>query len=716
MYSIFLFGSKFLYHLQEYFDESVFLMNKMLNISPICEKYFDKKEKCYKYFLEEIDKKWKMDTPDYLILDFRTIQITDYEKHAEKKRIKNLDLFINVVSKYFSDQQVILIRTHVPKFYVIDTQLRKNKKRKGEIETLKIVKKAEKYFLTKIEAFSIDLTQFYFYKKPTGSIVDTCIYEQECYQDLAQILTGYFFQRLKGGNDKPNFSLSLQRYCKYYDATTFFSAFSVFLDANDLLESFVLSSPKSIIEKYRKELVSIYEIYSSSNHMDKLAVDSELIQLIKAYEAVRLGNYFDINIDYKLLFHNEIIPRDFLTKVKKYYKENSKKTNEKQINTHNVGYYFALLQGYSYDDARFFCKEGTIIEPVLIDIFGSCIARTCFRERFTQNDFLAVNNYWFHVPVYENLDCAIDYPSQIFDRELDVRDKNVKLQFDHSIKEDIQNSDSEWLIVDLYSFICPYTYEYKDLVYTDYCQTISRELKAKHVNIVFDHTILGNWDEILKLTIPWCRAVQKKYGKRIIMLDVNCSPYTIGDDNVIYEVRNVIRSERKNKFLSKAFDFISSHINCYCIKMACNFLPDDRGYMSRGAVHYSLDYYKTVYKIINFIIKYMPEQKQFNSYSNELRIKMIRQLLPHNNKAFLRKLFPNTVDGLVLQLSPDIIDAYCTQIKMWYDLDIKNIQDIIELYKNEIGMDDLKLAISNLSLDENLCYDTSIVLPNEYSG
>lgn len=746
MHSIFFWGSKFIDRLGDYFGDETYTKSKLINISPVSDYHYSKRKSSMAEWRKELDEIWRKEKPEYLVLDLYSVQKLLYQAGKKlitlvpqnvsevgpdeivapvtydwKKMCRKLDALINIISSHFDKYHIILVKMYVPKYYVIDTQLRQLKKNDNQyskhMQDVYIIGKAESYFIKKTGAVAVDLTKYYFYEKEKGYELTNYIYEKECFQDIFEKLNSYILSDGEKNMDcfmRPDFSICLKRYCKYYDNTILFDAFSVFLNEQNILENMILSSPKEFILNHFEELVELHNVLPDVSSITDLELGypgNGAAKILLAYDAVMQKDYTNESIDYGIIFRNEIISQSLLSKIKEYYR--TKVTDDSmRISLHNAGYYFARMLGLTDEKVMTFVNDKAVIQPVLVDVFGSCITRTCLRERFTENRLCAVNNYWFQVPAYETVIYPVQYLPRIFSDELGVKDRCVKMQFDHGIGQEIEKSNAQWLIVDLFSLITPDTYKYKNLVYTDQSGKISQELGAKRVDIFEDTSILGNEDEILQKMLPWCDCVKRKYGNHIILVDVNYSPFLLGDDNVIYEVCKREMTKKKSNFLMKAYDFVSDYLNCYYIKIACDFLSDERGYLSKKKVHYEIRFYQCVFSLMKEIITEEPEQKLFDSYPTEVRLDRIRQLLPENDPHFLKRYFSGNVDNWVLQLPVHLINKYYDQIYKWYDQKITHRRTLLKLYEGDSKYEDLANAIRNM--EDTISYDDSCVLPKAY--
>lgn len=747
MHSVFFWGSKFIGHLEEFFSEETYRKNQLINVSPISDYHYISQKNGMAEWLRELDEIWRKEKPEYLVLDLYDVHRLLYQaeehlitlalQNAEKvypgeiispvafdwkKIYQKLNLFIEVIKTHFDSSHIILIKTFVPQFYVIDTQLRQlqktGRRHSRRMQDMYIVGKAEAYFIKQTDAVALELTKFYFYEKEAGYELTDYIYEKECFQDISGKLNNYILRGRTMIMDefmKPDFSLCLKRYCKYYDCTIFFDAFSVFLDKRNLVENMILSSPKEFVLRHIEELTEWHKAsLDTSNIADVFSEQpkTDVMEILLAYNALMQEDYVNEAIDYKILFRNEVVFQGALSRIRECCQE-QKIVDGKLINLHNAGYYFARMQGKSDEEAAGFVNDKAIMYPVMVDIFGSCITRTCLRDRFTGNHICAINNCWFQAPAYYAVEHPIPYPAEIFaNKKLEVRDQCVKMQFDNSISQAIEKSDAQWLIVDLYALITPATYQYHGLVYTDQHGKISRELGAERIDIHEDASIMGNADEILQKILPWCDCVKRKYKNRIILVDVNYSPFFLGDDNVIYEVYEREKTEKKSEFVKKAYDLVSSQLDCYCIKISDHFLSDEKGYLDKRAVHYELCFYQCVFNIVKEIITEEPEQKLFDSYPAEVKMNRILRLLPGNDPRFLKRYFPCNVDNWVLQLPVRLIDKYYDQIKGWYDQEITDRKMLLRRYEENFEYKDLADAIRKM--EDIISCDDSCVLPRAY--
>ena len=719
MHSIFFWGSRFIDNLCDYFSDEVYIKNKMIDVSLISDHHYSQRKNDIVDWRSELNEIWEKEAPEYFVLDLHCVQKllnVSPVTFTEQDLYQCLKSFIELVGLYFDKGHIILIKTYVPKYYVIDTQLRRNNKQfSQQLQALDIVRKAESLFSEITGAITVDLTKYYFYEKEAGYVLTNYIYEKECFQDIFGKINDYISGGVVRKNfTRPDFSICLQRYCKYYACTIWYGAFTVFLDEQDLFESMILASSREFVVNYLGELLELYKlIQEDSEHVSAILEHpkTDVEKIFSAYNAVIQEDYRNEQVDYPILFRNEVVSQSVLLKIRKCCQEQGI-AKGKLINPHNAGYYFARMIGFPDKEALKFVKEGTVLQPILVDVFGSCISRTCLRERFTNNHICAVNNYWFQIPAYETVKHPIQYPTEVFEGREDGAALNVKIQFDHTIGKEIEKSEATWLIVDLYSIITPKTYRYHDLVYTDFYQKISAQLGAECVDIAENKSLMGNYDDIVLTMLPWCQCVKRKYGNHIILLDLNSSLYSIGDDDVIYEVGDKEKITRKNELAEKAYEFVKKETGCYCIKIACGFMADDKGYHSRVSVHYSLCYYQIIFNIVKKIMMEEPQEHFFDSYPVEIRLDRIRRLLPKNNPRFLRKIFSDEADNWVLQLPIEMINKYHNQIVNWYDFKIGNKEMLLKMYENYLEYEDLIKVIQNM--EEDMHYDDAYILPKKY--
>lgn len=701
--SFFLFGGSFLNKLKPQLKHYGDVVGEMLGISPLSEYHCsdEKTEAQLTDWLEELDCRMQEADADYFVLDLqrteallfcsggryisttpknetvmkrKEIALVDPTMLPSDRHEQRIDRLAEIIRKHFSGDHIILIHTHHPVFWLAGNNLRVNQTFVYSAAKKKWMDAFEQRFRENSNCRFIDVTKFYFYYKEPGKPLTNVIFEPYCYEDVAlrihDILNGE-----DGSAVRPEFALSLKRYAAY-KFTLQKKPFPMFLDQEYFLDKLILSASAEFVNKYFDELVAL-DVLDWSNRkkslksISVLTVSDTLKQIIYALDAVLCKKYHEPDIQYGLMFRNGIVPDEMMTGLKKYAEKHFD-ILPVQITQYNAGYYYALMQ---HMDPTDFVNEDTVIRPVIVDEFGSCVSRTAFNVQ--DNDFV-VNHYWFHVPPFEKRNPEIACDPELFPEKLSWTDRLVKKQFEKKIYQDIIDSEAEWFVIDLYSLISPNTYCYKDSVYSDFDQRISKELKAKKIAIWRTPNILGDVDDILNQMADWIELVKKKFGEKIILIDAHRLDYWIGDDNQIYRLK---KKNDCNAFAARAFEYVQKALGCYAISISKEFLPDELGFMRNTPSHKEDICYFATHDIIKRIVTEQPEEKIYDKCPGEVWMKHWLHLSSDNSLEKLKKVFSlSEVDEAVLRLDPGLQKVYQKELAEIYDLHMDSLQDVIESY------------------------------------
>lgn len=730
MKSYLLFGSRLALDLKDYL--SLELKGDIIGISPLSN------EPLYKDF-EYICRTG----PDYLVIDLYTCIHFLYEvdnklvtytgKESLSENIdklyspidsytgsmkSNFNTFINSINRFFPGDRIFLIAAAESKYFVIGQQLRKYKKDDDRRKKYKFIKSLEKKFIEETGAQYISLSKYYFNKKIPGYLLNEEIFEAGFYENISYVIDKYlsegvFEDRL------PRFDLSLERYGYYQFRTILHKAFYCFFDREKFTDGMVLSSPREFVIKHKSDFCRLKvienlteernQLYQTIKHDQKLSNDFRNVVL--GYCSLMFPEEDrPQNNDCIMAFREKVVPASLLHAVRAYHA--SAGISPKVINSNNAGYYYAMMRGKTHLEALGYVKSDTVITPTLVDVYGSCVSNTCLNERITGNHGLARNNYFFHVPLYESSSIPVEYPGGVFEGDIDVKDKNTKMQFDHTIENAILDSDSDWVVIDLYSFIAPKTYLYGDFIYTDLNGKISIKLASNKIDICKNFDLLGDKEALKRRIMTCCSWIKKRWNDNIILIDIQASALQIGDDDVIYEPRIKKNIKLRETILGDAFRFISKLLNCYTISITHDFIADDKGYLARVLVHYEFDFYDVMIQIIKKIIDQKPEKKFYDTYPNEIRVKRILRLLPQNNIKLLRRYFSNGLDEVVLQLPIELIEKYNQFIVDWYDRGIGSKRELI----NKVDFTDYEDLKRAIEMTGNVETEDSVKIPKDYAA
>ena len=689
-YSYFCFGGSFVRRLLPLLREKGTVSGELTGISPISQisKSVAQADGPLTCWLPELDAGLADCKADYFVMDLqialqkllvsggrmvnataenqalltrKLLAVVDPVQLPKKTVTAAMEDFANVVLKYFPARRIILIQTHNSPYWLAGNNLRSDGSPAVDAKHAKWLAEREQQFCQLTGCHLVDVTRFYFYQKEEGRPLTNVIYEKECYLDVAERI----FDITRGGDGKaarPNFTYSLDRYTAYC-YTIQRKPQRVFLNPEYFLDQLVLSSGDTFIRKYREELIELDELDWSDPakalaKLNECQPDRELTRVCNAFRAVLEGSYTDPNVDYALMFRNEVVPEELIAYLKKEYAPKAKLLPN-QINRYNAGFHFARMRRR---DPAPYVTELTVEEPTVVDIFGSCICRTLFNVQ--ENDF-AVNNYWFHVPPFEFRNQPVDIAPDLFPEKPAWTDRLVRQQFERGVYQKIRDSKSRWLLVDLYSLVGPNNYCYGDCIFGDFDNTISKKLKAKKISFLNGQNPIGSREQVIAALDPWINVVTKKYGKRIILVAGQRMDHWIGDDGKIYQVA---KSAEGDDFLRRAEEYFMAKTGCYSVDIGGFFLPDELGLMRNTPSHKEDLCYIASHDIVRRIVDTMPKQKRFTRCSGDVHMKHLIRLAKKNSLAVLEQALPlSELDKAVILLGKDRMQNWQTELAKVYD-------------------------------------------------
>lgn len=744
--SYFLFGGSFFAKLLPALQNIGTVFGQWSGVSPISKISQSVKENTsgLTCWLDELDEHLSADPADYFVLDLQLALTkliatdaglvsasTDNLSHITRGEVTvvdpvilpkqtvsaALDRLIAVIAGHFSARNIILIHTHNSPFWLAGNSLRAEISPGADAVHAAWLEALEKEFCQKSGCHFVDVTKFYFYRKEAGRPLTNVVFEDECYLDVAQRIR----EIANGGSGKaerPNFEYSLDRYARYY-FTLQKKPQQVFLNSNYFLDKLILCSSDNFVKQYRESLLELdlldwHDPGKALALLRKFDPDSLLTKICAAFFAVCNKEYGLHDTDYALMFRSEVVPEEVIADLKKEYAPGAKLLPA-QINRDNAGYHFARRMNL---DPTPFTTGKTVIAPSVIDVFGSCVSRTPFNVQ--DNDF-AVNNYWFHVPPFESRNKPVENADSLFSAKMNWKERLVKQQFDCQVYQKIRESTSEWLVLDLYSLVSPNNFFYKNCLYGDFDHAVSARLKAKRVTLTKEPNPIGSQDAVIAALDPWLEVIRKKYGNRIIMIDVQRFQHWIGDDEQIYTLPSASPS---NAFLARAAQHVRSRTDCYQISVGRYFLPEESGYLRNTPTHMEDVGYLAVHDIARYIVDHEPKQKVFDQYSGQVHMARLERLRERNQPGALHKALPLTeLDKAVVQLDHDTMRCWHDELAALYDSVAwtKTLEEVLAVCPSEklgnILRQAAKQALPDVKIENNYRpYPDDGVIVGGFSG
>ena len=647
------------------------------------------------------DKFLEQNKADRIIIELGRC-VSGMDKAEASPLVKQLAV---TVSKHFGSGEIILVKLSDPEFIRVGRHLRVNEGPLIKKEDAELRSSMEVYF-TELTGCSVtDITKFYFYSKRTGYRLSDGHYEPECHEDIWRCV-GLICSGRYRDDIRPDIRLTVSRFLRYKPGLQV-KPYAFFLDKEWLPDYLMVSSTAKFTEKYREDFIQLEKLdwrsrKSALKRLDDLTLSDEFREIVKAFSHAADEEYDVPGVRYDLMLKNAAVPAPMLDMIRTLSEEKFK-IMKVQINQYNAGVYYARLRGLPEED---FTGDDTVVRPTVVDIFGSCWCRTCFN--IVNNDF-AVNNYWFHVPPVQKRNPKVKYDPDLLAGKLQWTDRLVKKQFDHMIEKEIKESDGEWLILDLFSFIGPYEYLYENCIYGDFKGTVSRQLGAEKVLIYKLMTLDDQKSELWKAYNSFLDLIKKKYGDNIIIVNAERNCHWLGDNGVIYSTS--VDYTQQNKYMLYMLKYTQRKLNCYSINIAEGFITDDKGIMARSPSHTSDRCYYQVHAWIRRIVNTRPVKKNYGNYNGELWLKNLLSLARRNPPELIRaaiKLSP--VDERILNMGYSNMLKYWKILAKMYRFELRDMNRILNEFDFE-GNDELKELFRSV-MDKSIVPDPGKAKPD----
>lgn len=619
--------------------------------------------------------------------DARFISIRDLTR--EQKRLL-IESYADTLLKYFPGQNIALIKTVKSEFCAVKGRVRAQE----NAQLNQFVGECEEWFKTRTGCVSIETLKFYYMeKKSTGTQ-----YENEAYADLADNVRR--FVRRQHVRQRPIFRYSLDRYCRYYD-NLYKRAFGAFLRTSNAVENLVYSSePWFVMENY--ELLRAAEKLLKPGYRDvaeslDMSLPNALVvkEILLAMDAAVRKDYVNPAIHYELLFENRITVRALWQEVRKYAAEHWEDIFPEQITEVNYGYYFALMQLQLTDDKTVCSRAARVLQrlqadetveltPTPIDLWGSCVSRLTFQYDNVAHDCRMVfrGNMFQALPLFlEPRD--VQYDRNLFAPPITADNKVVQYQLDGTVRDQLNRTGTDWVLIDLYTLTALSVFKYQDKVYCDNQNFCSRKLGASKVNIHRDFTVEQVYAELDR----FAEYIRSRYGDRVILIKHKRMEYYLDFMGKVnrFPKKEYTDSLERNPFNDLYTDYFAKRCGCYYIDIIDQFLSDEMNLLYLNSVHYEDEFYNEVRRLMRYIIAEQPNRRHFTTYDSYTRVKRIAKLTavnPGNN--VVRGLFRGGwLDDALLKLPSAVVSENAAVFARLYDEGYPDLKTALERFSWE---------------------------------
>ena len=559
-----------------------------------------------------------------------------------------MDRYLELVGRYFDADHIILVKSRCPLWYVTHTHVRKLSKKSRRAYN-KRIKQLEDYFVEKMNPYVIDIYSHYYvdFNHKKGFTMSS--YEKPFYHHakrlISMIIRTQPEQRVFRDQE---YFIRLGRFIKYYNNLYAKNNVGLFMDDSVFLDHLVLQLSREILAEYESDLVavqaagygSIDEILEKYNFKFS-ALFRECLRTVKAVEA---GDIYDHSVDYEVIFQYHLKLIDpFMKLVKKEIEKTGLVEGELWINrSHCRSYYHALLLCRSGKQGalkklvlnlggsvaeKMKCKEllreagketgnplqasmmamNRYYEPVLVDLWGSCITREILNEddgRFKIGKYAYRNSFLFA------FDQPIPYDDSNFE-DLSLFENSswrvgyIKSAFHKDLPEQLKQTESRWLLLDFYDLICDVVEYHGGILTADsevrglkFYKQIKEECQITSIDAVLTDA------EIKERFGVFIRFIKERYGKNIIFVKADVKTRFLDYTRSMKPIRGYKKETllKKKEFLDKWQDYFLEHMDCHVIDNARKYHADDLCVSGAFMVHYEKEFYEKGYRQIRKII------------------------------------------------------------------------------------------------------------------
>lgn len=609
---------------------------------------------------------------------------------AKKKQL--IEHYADLLRKHFRKENIALIQTRKSAYFAVGDRVRQQDHK----EANQLFSDCEKWFQARTGCATINtLTFYYLEKKPDGNQ-----YEKEAYQDLADNIKR--FVRKEHVRRRPIFRYSLDRYCRYHD-NLYKKAFGAFLRTDNAIENLVYSSrPSFIQENYEllraAERLLIPGYRDLANALDMALPNAQLLKdLLIAMDAAPKKDYVNPNISYSLLFDHGFTLRELWKQTQSYAKVHWTDILPEQVTEANYGYYFCKMQLELTENASL-CAEarrvmaqyeenGTVLQPMVADLLGSCVARLNFQYDLVEGTSSMV----LRANLFQALPIFLDGPKVLYNPLLFLPTTNsdnlvVQTELDSNVTAVLDQTGAKWLVMDLYTLTAKSIYRYQGKIFCDNSNYFAKRAGAEKITLHEEFTD----EQILRELDTLAAYVKKRYGHRVILIKHKRMTHYLDFQGKIQRFSDepYRDSLERNPHNTVYTDYFAEKSGCYYIDIVDQFLSDERNLLYLNTVHYENEFYDEVRLLMQHIMTEEPAQKHYATYSSRTRIRRILALRQKNPDAsLLSTLFCQSwLERLLLKLDVEILSDYAEEFAKLYDEAHPDIRTAIAALEETAGI------------------------------
>ncbi|MBD5129906.1 MAG: capsular biosynthesis protein [Ruminococcaceae bacterium] len=455
----------------------------------------------------------------------------------------------------------------------------------------KLVRAMEDYFISIVNPCVIDLSDKYF--TLAGS---DCEFENDYYIDAFGAAKEIAEKKGRSYISVPDTQIWFGRVMKYYDNMTARAYQSWLLDMTNAADIIIAQTSKEFAARNSDRLIRLKKAGKTelTSLKDFFTDDSGAGEVIRAAEIINALDKGNIDKPYDFFApafngHYNIL--------KKMVRLLSIEIGA-AVNQSSAEIVF-LLRGKAQ-----LKRYISTLNEMTIDIWGSCVSR----ESINRCKDAFVGKYIFkqaQILAYEE-PISAEFPegAEAFCGNF-WRKRTMQDAFNRNGFDVLEESDSRWIMVDLYDLICNMA-EYKGglfevddfILRTDFYKSIKNECSSCY--------LFGKRDMkyCFENITRFANDILEMYGENIILIKTEPKSKYITTDYHLADFKDDGMTEFKKKFIALCEERFASVTGCYVIDISKHFYASDR-FPLGGAhiVHYEEEFYRQAAEYISEILK-----------------------------------------------------------------------------------------------------------------
>lgn len=591
--------------------------------------------------------------PKFLESDF----LAEHEDEMELIDVMNdrefdwkpyMDAYLKLIGSYFDADHIILVKSRCANWYVTHTHVRQLRK-KGKQAYNRRIREMENYFVKKINPYVIDIYSHYFldYNAKKGFTFSS--YEKSFYLHakrlISRIVRSQPEQRVFRDQE---YFIRLGRFIKYYNHLFIKNNTGLFMDDTVFLDHLVLQLGREILDEYESDFVemeargyaSIAEILEDYN----FRFAASLEECLRVVQAVERGDIFESGVRYQAIFEYDLkVIGPFASLVRREVEKLGFSPEETHVNEFNVRHYYEVLlagrnnrtaplrkyilaisadpeekakfrglleevKGEAGNGIRAYIQVlNRYYKPISVDLWGSCITREILNE---DTGRFRIGQYAYRNCMLFAFDDPIPYDDSKFN-DLSLFENSlwrvgyIKSAFHKDLPQLLENTDSEWLLVDFYDLVCDVVECRGGVLTADkevrrlkFYKEMQEECRVTSIDAVLDD------EEIRRRFDHFIGFIRKRYGSNIILIRADVKTEFLNFRRRLKPMQGYKKATllKKKKFLNQWQKYFEEQMDCYVVDYARTYEADDLCVSGAFMVHYEKEFYEKGYEALVDII------------------------------------------------------------------------------------------------------------------